>query len=108
MDYFPALRTLAPEGRRRDVDGEYAQKEVRLLPLLRKYGGLPKYLMELGLGLYGRDRANEFAYGFDTLCKTKSPRAVRRTTRGPEILFGDPQGQEFRDPRSPRAPSSRR
>ena len=95
MEYFPALRTLVAEVAGGMSIEEYEQKEVRMLPLFRKYGGLPKYLMELGLGLHGREKGKVFAFGFDSLCKTKSPRAVRRTTRGPEILFADPQGQEF-------------
>jgi hypothetical protein len=51
--------------------------------------------MELGLALHGREKAKVFAFGFDSLCKTKSPRGVRRTSRGPEILFGDAAGQLF-------------
>ena len=95
MEYFPALRTLAGEVAGATSIDEHAQKEIRLLPSIRKYGALPTFLMELGLGLHGRDKAKLFAFGFDSLCKTKSPRAVRRTTRGPEILFADPSGEEF-------------
>ena len=97
MEYFPAVRSLAGAAGSASID-ESAQKEVRMLPSLSKYGGIPKFLVELGLGLHSPERVRMFAHTFDALCKTKSPRGVRRTPSGPELVFADPAGGLFAIP----------
>ncbi len=87
LEYVPALRTLSPEAAGSMSLDPDDQKALRPERSFRKYSALPKFLSELGLGLYEPERASHFAAMFAALTRTKRVAGVRRTNRGPEMVF---------------------